>query len=123
MSGNRMLCDTNVLIHLLGKNDEIVKFLSGKEVSFSVITELELYAKPNITPKEESTLDMLVEYCYVIELTQPIKQIVKKLRKEHRLKLPDAIIAATAIYLDIPFVTYDSDFEGIDDLKLILLKL
>ena len=123
MSGNRILCDTNILIHLLGKNDEIVEFLSGKEISFSVITELELYAKPNITPKEESTLDMLIEYCYVIELTQPIKQIVKKLRKERKLKLPDAIIAATAIYLDIPFVTYDSDFKGIDDLKLILLKI
>ena len=92
-------------------------------MSLSVITELELYAKPNITEKEEKIINMLVESCYVIELLQPIKQLVKRIRKINKIKLPDAIIAATAIYLDIPLVTYDSDFEGIGELKLILLKL
>ncbi|MDR0811675.1 MAG: PIN domain-containing protein, partial [Paludibacter sp.] len=72
---------------------------------------------------EESIIDVLIENCFVIELTQPIKQTVKQIRKAHRIKLPDAIIAATAIYLDIPLVTFDSDFENIEDLKLILMKL
>ena len=123
MSGNRIVCDTNVLIHLLGKNSDVVNFLRGKELSLSVVTELELYAKPNLTEREEDIIDILVENCFVIELSQSIKQIVKKIRKVHKIKLPDAIIASTAIYLDIPLVTYDSDFENIDELKLILLKL
>ena len=38
-------------------------------------------------------------------------------------KLPDAIVAATAIYLDIPLVTFDTDFKKIDNLKLILFNL
>ena len=112
-----------VLIHLLGKNSDVVNFLRGKELSLSVVTELELYAKPNLTEREEDIIDILVENCFVIELSQSIKQIVKKIRKVHKIKLPDAIIASTAIYLDIPLVTYDSDFENIDELKLILLKL
>jgi predicted nucleic acid-binding protein len=37
--------------------------------------------------------------------------------------LPDAIVAATAIYLDIPVITFDTDFEKIEELKLVLLKL
>jgi predicted nucleic acid-binding protein len=48
---------------------------------------------------------------------------VKNLKQKHRIKLPDAIIAATAVYLDIPLITFDSDFDKIDDIKLILLKL
>jgi len=123
MSGSRIVCDTNVLIHLLGKNSDVVNFLRGKELSLSVVTELELYAKPNLTEREEGIIDTLLESCFVIELSPSIKQIVKKIRKTNKIKLPDAIIASTAIYLDLPLVTYDSDFENIDELKLILLKL
>jgi predicted nucleic acid-binding protein len=39
-----------------------------------------------------------------------------------RIKLPDAIIAATAIYLDLPLLTFDSDFHNIPELKLMILK-
>ena len=123
MSGNRIVCDTNVLIHLLGGNGDVVNFLRGKELSLSVVTELELYAKPNLTEREEEVIDLLIENCFVIELSPSIKQIVKKIRKTNKIKLPDAIIASTAIYLDIPLVTYDRDFESIGELKLILLKL
>jgi predicted nucleic acid-binding protein len=48
MNGIRLLCDTNVLIHLLGNKAEVVDFLEGKQVFISVITELELYGKQNI---------------------------------------------------------------------------
>lgn len=123
MSGMRVLCDTNTLIHLLGHNSEVVDLLIGKQVSISVITELELYGKQNITPKEVSIIDMLVESCFVIDLLSPVKQIVKQLKQKHRMKLPDAIIAATAIYLDIPLITFDTDFKKIEEIKLVLLNL
>ncbi|MDR0829096.1 MAG: type II toxin-antitoxin system VapC family toxin [Prevotellaceae bacterium] len=122
MNGNRIVCDTNVLIHLLGKNDVVRNFLRGKEISLSVITELELYAKQNLTEREEKIIDTMIDCCFVIELTQPIKQIVKEIRKTHKIKLPDAIIAASAIYYDIPFITFDSDFKNIDELELVLMK-
>jgi predicted nucleic acid-binding protein len=53
----------------------------------------------------------------------PIKQIIKQIKQAYKIKLPDAIVAATAIYLDIPLITFDSDFSKITDLKLVLLKL
>jgi predicted nucleic acid-binding protein len=70
-----------------------------------------------------ATKALLIESCFVIDLLPPIKQIVKDIRRRFHLKLPDAIIAATAIYEDIPLVTFDTDFEPLSDLKLILLKL
>ena len=39
------------------------------------------------------------------------------------VKLPDAIIAATALYLDLPLLTADTGFQKIQDLKLILLEI
>lgn len=37
------------------------------------------------------------------------------------IKLPDAIIAATALYLDLPLLTFDADFSRIPNLKLFIL--
>jgi len=123
MSGIRILCDTNTLIHLLENNADVTDFLMGKQISISVITELELYGKQNMTSSETAIIDMLVESCFVIDLLPSIKQLVKKIKQKYKLKLPDTIIAATAIYLDIPLVTFDTDFENIENLKLILLNL
>ena len=123
MNGIRILCDTNTLIHLLGKNTDVADFLMGKQISISVITELELYGKQNMSSSETSIVDMLIENCFVIDLLPSIKQLVKKIKSNYKIKLPDAIIAATAMYLDIPLVTFDTDFERIENLKLILLNL
>jgi predicted nucleic acid-binding protein len=123
MNGIRLLCDTNILIHLLGNKTEVADFLDGKQISISVITELELYGKQNISPSETAIIDMLIENCFVIDLLPPVKYIVKKIKQKYKIKLPDAIIAATAIYLDIPFVTFDTDFDKIEELKLVLLNL
>jgi predicted nucleic acid-binding protein len=76
-----------------------------------------------MTPKELSIINMLIESCYVVELTYPVKQIVKQLKQKYRINLPDAIVAATALQSDIPLVTFDADFRNIKDLKLVLLKI
>ncbi len=38
------------------------------------------------------------------------------------MKLPDAIIAATAIHLQIPLITADKDFEKVEELMLYLYQ-
>lgn len=123
MNGIRVLCDTNVLIHLLNGNSEVADFLEGKQVFISAITELELYRKPDLNKKDLEVIDSLVESCHILELTQPVKQLVKNQIIKNKIKLPDSIIASTAIYSDIPLVTFDSDFTEFKELKLILLKL
>lgn len=48
--------------------------------------------------------------------------VVDFLTDKYKIKLPDAIIAATAIYLDLPLVTFDEDFKQIEELTLVLMK-
>ncbi|NLJ01063.1 MAG: type II toxin-antitoxin system VapC family toxin [Bacteroidales bacterium] len=69
----------------------------GKQVYISAITELELFGKQNMTDKEISIMNELVESCFVFDLYPDIKQLVKQLKRKYGIKLPDAIIAATAI--------------------------
>lgn len=123
MNGIRIICDTNVLIHLLNNNSDVVDFLTEKQVFISAVTELELFGKPNMSKENITIINDLIDSCYILDLTQPVKQIVKKLIQKQKTKLPDAIIAATAIYSDIPLVTFDSGFSNVEGLKLVLLNL
>ena len=81
-----------------------------------------MFGKQNMSEREISITEIMIENCFVFDLLEPIKQIVKKIRWKYKIKLPDAIVAATAIYLDIPLLTFDTDFKNIEELKLILLK-
>lgn len=54
-----------------------------------------------------------------IAIDADIKDIAIKIRRNYRLKLPDAVIAATALHLDLPLITRNmKDFKDIPDLKL-----
>jgi predicted nucleic acid-binding protein len=56
----------------------------------------------------------------VIELERPIKLKTAEIRKFSRMKLPDAIIAATALVYGLTLVTRNvADFKNIDGLKLV----
>ncbi|GHV05229.1 hypothetical protein FACS189416_4650 [Bacteroidia bacterium] len=62
----------------------------------------------------------MLESCFIIDINQEIKQTYKELKQKYSVKLPDAIVAATSIYLDMPLLTFDQGFKDISELQLIL---
>ncbi|GHT28387.1 hypothetical protein AGMMS49574_02580 [Bacteroidia bacterium] len=120
MSGIRILCDTNPLIYLLDGNRDIADFLNNKQIYVSVITELELFGKKNLSKQDSKIIEALLESCFIININQEIKQTYKELKQKYSVKLPDAIVAATSIYLDMPLLTFDQGFKDISELQLIL---
>ena len=99
--------------------------LSAFSVVFSwvsVISELELFGKKGLSDFEIDEISYLLDSCFISEINPQIKQITKNLMQKVSVKLPDAIIAATSIYLDLPLLTADVEFEKINGLKLILLE-
>jgi predicted nucleic acid-binding protein len=58
----------------------------------------------------------------VIEMNAEIKNKAIQIKQKYKLKLPDAIIASTAILYNLPFISADSDFENIKELNLIFLE-
>lgn len=122
MNGISILCDTNPLIYLLNGSEKAAAYLDGKQIWISVITELELFGKKSLSVSEISEIEYLTENCFIAELNSDIKKITKQLLQTVNIKLPDAIIAATAIYLGLPLLTFDAGFNAIPGLNLFILE-
>jgi len=62
---------------------------------------------------------MFIDEANIIGLSQAIVNKCIEIRRERKIKTPDAIIAATALVNNLILVTSDSDFQNISDLQLI----
>ncbi len=119
MNGNKLFLDTNIILYLLDGDQTLAKVLNGKQLYISVITELELLAYKDITPNEESIISEFVAQCKTITINNAVKLETVRVRKTYNTKLPDSIIIATAIYLDLPLITSDDAFKRVKELSLI----
>jgi predicted nucleic acid-binding protein len=120
MNGINFLADTNALIYLLNGNSCMNPYLQ-KTLAFSVISEMELLSYSGITETEENCIKSLLNDCEEISLTSEIKNKTIELRKKYKIKLPDAIVAASAIIKKIPLITADKGFKQIAELDLELI--
>ncbi|MDD5579583.1 MAG: type II toxin-antitoxin system VapC family toxin [Methylobacter sp.] len=112
MNGNKYLLDTNFILGIL-KSDPLVlaqasaRQLHVGECSYSAITRMELLGFHRITREEESLIRQKLNRLTYLPLTGTIENVVIDLRQTRKIKLPDAIIAATALCFDIELLTLD----------------
>lgn len=86
----------------------------------SVITRIEILGWSGQTEGALQRAKNLLDQFKEQSLSGEIADRCIVLRQQRRLKTPDAIIAATALHLDLPLVTRNTDdFKGIDGLELI----
>ena len=119
MNGNKLFLDTNIILYLLNGDKTLAELLNNKQLYISVITELELLAYKGITASEEKIINDFVAQCKTININNAIQQETIRLRKIYNTKLPDSIIIATALYLDLPLITSDVEFKKVDELMMI----
>ena len=123
MSGTKILIDTNISLYMMGGDEILSTLLDGKEIFVSVITEMELLSYPKISLTETISIKNFLKDTLIIDINEAIKEITIELRKYHNLKLPDAMIAATAQYLNIPLISSDQAFKKISSISFILYEL
>jgi predicted nucleic acid-binding protein len=114
-----MLIDTNIALYLLSGDETIAEILDKTNVYISVISELELLGYQDITNGEKEKIKEFIKDCIIIELNEAIKTLTIDLKQSIKIKLPDAIIAATAMYLNIPLISADIGFEKINEIQFI----
>jgi len=122
MSGNKLFIDTNIALYLLSGDQTLAKLLNNKNLYLSFVTQLELLGFKGITKKEEKLIREFIDQCTVIDINNRIKEKVIQLRKDYTVKLPDCIIMASSIYLDIPIITADTDFKKVEELDLLFYQ-
>jgi len=122
MNGNKIFVDTNIILYLLGGDKTIAELLNGKQIYLSFISQLELLGYSKNTKKELKIIRELLDQCVIIDINDEIKEMVIDLKRKYRFKLPDGIIIATAIYLDLPLLTADQEFKKAEQLNLIIYQ-
>ena len=120
MSGNSFLLDTNVVLYLLSGNKTITTILDGTQPYISSITQLELLGYKGISQKDLQVVKEFLKECIIVDITEEIKKHTIAIRQKHKVKLPDSIIAATAMFLEIPLFTADKGLSKISNLTIAL---
>ena len=113
--------DTNIILYFLGGRLEDA--LPDGQYAVSVISELELLAYPGLTTPESERVKAFLADIAIVELTPLVKTHAVEIRKRFSLKLPDAIIAATAQAPDATLVTNDQRILALPELHTQSLRL
>lgn len=122
MNGNSILVDTNIILFLLGGDKTIIPLLQEKKMFVSFITQLELLSYNKLKQKENNKIKEFLSECTIVDINSKIKEFTINIRRKHLIKLPDSIIIATSLYLNIPLISADSQFNKIKEADLILYQ-
>jgi hypothetical protein len=122
MSGaNNILVDTNLIILGIGGNRDVRELLEGRTLFISVITEIELLSIPFKSSSDERLIRDFISNCFLIELDAEVRNQTVLIRKRHKAKLPDAVIAASSIVKRLTLFTADKGFSKIAGLNAVLV--
>ena len=117
------LLDTNTVIDFCNSKLPLnaKNFLIDIEPTISVITNIEIFASAKIPANELKTLQSFVKIATIYdEIDSEIVAKSIEIRQKYKIKLPDAIIGATALVNNLTLVTRNiSDFDGIEGLEII----
>ncbi len=120
---NNYLLDTNILIYyfngIFAKDNSEIDAIFEKNFTVSIITKIEFlgwagFKEAELYAKAKEFIDNAV----VLYIDDAIAEEAIRIRQEHKVKTPDAIIAATARMNDLGLAT-----TNIDDFKKLDLRL
>lgn len=117
--------DTSTIIYFLTNKESVVNTIDKifKESIFvyvPTIVRAELLSKSNLSDSEENSIKLFLKNTTKIILDDYIADLSAYVRREYKLKLPDAIIAATTIATGSVLVTgNERDFKKVKELKII----
>jgi predicted nucleic acid-binding protein len=110
-----IVLDANLIIDLFNnrllteETDKLNQLVNDSLLVVSQITRIEVLAGIHKEKQPQKVIKFLNEVV-VVPLSNDFEETVITIRREYSIKLPDAIIAATALYLDATLIT--SDLRG-----------
>lgn len=121
MNGTKYFFDTNALIHFF-KGYPGLQAFTRASVCLSIISVLEYLSFPRIREEEKNLLYQFLNEVEVINLRKnntALLDAIILLRSSYKIKVPDAIITATAIYKNAVLTTNNKHFSKITSLQII----
>jgi predicted nucleic acid-binding protein len=110
-----IVLDTNIVLYFLG--GRLANPLPSGKYFVSVITEIELLSYPGLSSSEEVQISNFLKSVTIFGLESYIKKLAITLSKQYKLKIPDAIIAATAQFLNATLFTNDIKLNNLQNIN------
>ena len=125
MNGNKYILDTCTIINFLsGRKNFLSNLEKNYSLGISIISEIEFLSSKYLSKEDITKYREFRELIIAFDISSSQKDfidLITLMRKESNLKLPDCIIAATAIYNHASLITSDTDFKRIKNLSLVLI--
>ncbi|PWR76250.1 type II toxin-antitoxin system VapC family toxin [Methanospirillum stamsii] len=121
----RYLIDSNILIYFItaSASDDVlinIKKILISSFFISIITKIEVLGWNKHTQESYRMTNDLLKYGTIIPVDEAVAAHTIRLRRKTNIKLPDAVIAATAINLSATLVTRNcKDFNSITGIEII----
>ena len=118
----KYLLDTNAIIYLLKGKIKQLPISNDDDILISFITKIELLSYKGVA-EEEKKIGELLSYCNILLIDDDLINKTIDIRRNHGLKLPDAIIAASAIKKGAVLITSDGGITNkMTDLNLKIMN-
>ena len=122
----RWLLDTNVLIDAFAGRADSVRAITSRRtanlewIGYSAITRLEVLGFPELNAADELGLRNLLGQFGEAPIDGAVIERAIEIPKSVRIKIPDALVAATAVIYEANLVTRNtSDFKNISGLSVL----
>jgi predicted nucleic acid-binding protein len=119
------LLDTNTVINYLDNSIPASAILFLNKIvddacNISIITKIETLGYNFKYNEEKNMMEYFISASIIYELNETVVNATIAIRKAHKIKLPDAIIAATALVYNLSLITRNtSDFKNITGIKVV----
>jgi hypothetical protein len=116
-----MLIDSNIIIYASKLGHEFLHpLLADPDLMVSVVSYIETLGFHQLTETEKRFFTQFFENVELAQLENSVVERAVKLRQMRRMKLADALIAATALAANTVLVTRNiQDFDWISELTLL----
>lgn len=118
MNGVDYLLDTNFILGLLKSTPEVMQALQAisptvSQCAYSAVTRMELLGFPGITANEDALIRSRLARFHYIPINLVVEDRAIQLRRVRRIKLPDALIAASALCHGLQLLTLDVGLQSV----------
>ena len=123
--GKRYLLDSNTVIEYIAglypdKTEKWLNRIIDEEINVSIVTKIEVLS---FDPDRDDNYPILIDFfeaSHIFGLPDNIVNKTIQIRQKQKIKLPDAIIASTALMNGLVLVSRNTkDFKNIPDLEVV----
>lgn len=114
------LIDTNIFISLF--NDQLSEMIPDGQLGYSIITKIELLSFFSLSEDEAQLIRSSLKTLSEIPLNGKIAEKTIQLRRKYHLKIPDAIVVASAWETQSILITNDQQLNKLNEIEIISLE-